>query len=141
LPLVLHGRPKRVAFTGTATGISAAAALAYPVDEIVLIEIVPDVVAAARAFFGEANRGVYDDLRSRVVVDDARNYWRHTRDRFDVIVADLFVPWHAGTGSLYAREHFAAMRERLRPGGLVAQWLPLYQLSAEELEILLATFA
>lgn len=140
LPLLLHGRPKRVAFTGTATGITAGAALAHSVDEITLIEIVPEVVAAARAYFGEANRGVYDDPRSHVVIDDARNYWRHTADRFDVIVADLFVPWHAGTGSLYTREHFAAMRDRLRPGGLVAQWLPLYQLSADELAILLATF-
>jgi hypothetical protein len=33
------------------------------------------------------------------------------------------------------------MRVRLRPGGLVAQWLPLYQLSDDELSIVLATFA
>jgi spermidine synthase len=74
------------------------------------------------------------------VLDDARNYLRATADSFDVIVADLFVPWQAGTGALYAREHFAAARERLAPGGLFCQWLPLYQLSAEELAIVSATF-
>jgi spermidine synthase len=140
LPLLLHGRPERVAFVGAATGITAGAALAHDVEEITLVEIVPDVAAAGAAYFADANGGVYQDPRSRVVLDDARNYWRHTEDRFDVIVADLFVPWRAGTGSLYTREHFAAMRERLRPGGLVAQWLPLYQLSDDELAILLATF-
>lgn len=141
LPLLLHPDPERVAFVGSATGITAGAALAHDVDEVTLVEIVPDVVEAGRDHFGDANRGVYVDPRGRTVVDDARNYFRHTRDVFDVIVADLFVPWQAGTGALYSREHFAAMRDRLRSGGLVAQWLPLYQLSADEFEIVAATFS
>jgi spermidine synthase len=78
--------------------------------------------------------------RSRVVVVDARNYWRFTKDRYDVIVADLFVPWCAETGALYSREQFQAMRDRLEPGGLVAQWLPIRQLSADELRAIAATF-
>jgi spermidine synthase len=140
VPLVLHGRPKRVAFVGTATGITASAALDHDVDSVTLVEIVPEVAEAATAHFADANRGIYTDARSRVVLDDARNYWRHTTDRYDVIVADLFVPWQAGTGPLYTREHFQAMRDRLEPGGLVAQWLPVYQLSAPELRTIVATF-
>ena len=62
------------------------------------------------------------------MLDDARNFLRATSERFDVIVADLFVPWQAGTGALYAREHFEAARAHLAPGGLFCQWLPLYQL-------------
>jgi spermidine synthase len=98
------------------------------------------VARAARQFFAAENRGVYDAPRSDVVLDDARNFLRATSSRFDVIVADLFVPWQAGTGSLYAREHFAAARARLAPGGIFCQWLPLYQLSPEEVEIVSATF-
>ena len=56
-------------------------------------------------------------------------------ERFDAIVADLFVPWQAGAASLYAREHFAAVRARLAPGGLFCQWLPLYQLGEGELRV------
>ncbi len=140
VPLLLHGRPKRVAFVGTATGITASAALDHDVDAVTLVEIVPEVAHAAAAHFADANRGVYTDDRSRVVLDDARNYFRHAPDRFDVIVADLFVPWQAGTGALYSREHFQAMRDRLEPGGLLAQWLPIYQLSAAELATIVATF-
>jgi len=55
-------------------------------------------------------------------------------------VADLFVPWQAGTGALYAREHFEAARAHLAPGGIFCQWLPLYQLSAEEVAVIAATF-
>jgi len=141
LPLLLHPAPRRVAFLGSATGSSAGAALAHAsVERIALVEIVPGVAAAARRFFAEENRGVYDDPRSELVLDDARNFVRATGERFDVIVGDLFVPWQAGTGSLYAREHFAAARERLAPGGIFCQWLPLYQLSAEEVAIVAATF-
>jgi spermidine synthase len=131
-----------VAFLGSATGSSAGAALLHPgVEEITLVEIVPGVARAAERYFGAENRGVYRDPRSDVVLDDARNYLRATRKSYDVIVADLFVPWRAGTGSLYTREHFEAARERLAPGGLFCQWLPLYQLSREEVLVIAATFS
>jgi spermidine synthase len=140
LPLLLHGAAKRVAFLGSATGSSAGAALAHPVDEVVLVEIVPGVADAARRFFAPFNRGVYDDPRTRVVVDDARNFLRTSGGGFDVIVGDLFVPWRAGTGALYAEEHFRVARQRLAPGGIFCQWLPLYQLDAEELATVTRTF-
>ena len=78
--------------------------------------------------------------RSEVVLDDGRNFVGATAERFDAIVADLFVPWQAGAASLYAREHFEAVRAHLAPGGLFCQWLPLYQLGEGEIRILLATF-
>ncbi len=141
LPLLLHPAPRQVAFLGSATGSSAAAALAHAsVEHITLVELVPGVAAAAHEYFGDLNRGVYADAKSEVVLDDARNFLRATSARFDVIVGDLFVPWQAGTGALYAREHFAAARAHLAPGGLFCQWLPLYQLSAEEFRSVAATF-
>ncbi len=141
LPLLLHPQPRRVAFLGSATGSSAAAALAHPSQAIALVELTPGVARAARLLFRELNRGVYDDPRTRVVLDDARSFLRATRAEFDVIVGDLFVPWQAGTGALYAREHFEAARARLAPGGIFCQWLPLYQLSEPELASIFASFA
>lgn len=140
LPLLLHPGARKVVHLGAATGISAGASLAHPVEKLFVVELVPGVAHAAERFFADANRGVYADPHTRVVVDDARNFLGHTRERFDVVVADLFVPWRAGTGSLYAREHFAAVRQRLEPGGLFCQWLPLYQLTRREFEVLAATF-
>ncbi len=140
LPLVLAPHAKRVAYIGSATGISAGGALAHPIASLHLVEIVPGVANAAEHFFGDANRGVYRDPRTHVVLDDARNFIRSTSERFDVVIADLFVPWQAGTGSLYTREHFESVRAHLEPGGLFCQWLPLYQLSEEELRIIAATF-
>ena len=140
LPLVLAPHARRVAHVGSATGISAGAALTHPIESLYLVEIVPGVAGAAERLFGDANRGVYRDPRTRVVLDDARNFLRTTRARFDVVIGDLFVPWHAGAGALYSREHFEAVRDHLEPGGLFCQWLPLYQLSEAELRVIAATF-
>jgi hypothetical protein len=55
-------------------------------------------------------------------------------------VGDLLVPWRAGEAPLYSREHFEAVRRALTDDGLFCQWLPLYQLSPEQVAILLRTF-
>jgi spermidine synthase len=57
-----------------------------------------------------------------------------------VIVADLFHPAQDGAGFLYTREHFQAVRDRLKPGGLFCQWLPLHQLDEAVLRSILRTF-
>ena len=140
LPLLLHPDPRRVAFVGTATGSSAGVAFDHGVRELVTVEIMPGVTDAATRFFGRWNSEVYTDGRTRVITDDVRSFLRRSDDTFDVIVADLFVPWRSETGSLYTVEHFTRAKERLAPGGLFCQWLPLYQLGTDELESILATF-
>ena len=57
-----------------------------------------------------------------------------------MIVADLFHPARDGAGSLYTLEHFQAIRERLAPGGLFCQWLPLHQLDEDMLRVITRTF-
>ena len=140
LPLLLHPDPKDVLFLGSATASSASAALAHDVESIVLVEIVPGVAHAAARWFGDDNGRVHEEPRARVVLDDARSYVRAARQPFDVIVADLFVPWRAGTGALYSRDHFEDIRARLRDGGVFCQWLALYQLTEPELQSILTTF-
>jgi spermidine synthase len=140
LALLQHPDPKRVLFIGSATGGTAAAAVLHPVERIELVDIVPEVHGLAATWFAPWNRGVHRDPRTRLLVEDGRNHVRATPARYDVIFADLFVPWHPGAGALYAREHFEAVRDHLSEHGVFAQWLPLYQLGPRELEIIAATF-
>jgi len=139
LPLLLHPDPRRVAFIGVATGITASAVLDFPVERAVAVELVPGVVDAL-PHFARWNGAFFRDPRTRIAVDDGRNFLLGTGEHFDVIVSDLFVPWHAGTGDLYSLEHFRAAARRLAPGGLFVQWLPAYQLDVLELRAVTATF-
>jgi spermidine synthase len=107
----------------------------------VVIELVANVVFAAKRYFSTWANGLFEDKRVEIITDDARNFLLGTNEYFDVIVGDLFTPWHAGTGSLYTLEHFQQGRRRLAVGGIFAQWLPLYQLTPESFEVIAATFA
>ncbi len=141
IPLLLHPAPERTLFLGMGTGITAGAALHHDVARVVTVELVANVIRAAQRYFSPWVNGLFNDPRVEIVADDARNFLLGTKERFDVIVGDLFTPWHAGTGSLYTREHFLLAKQRLAPGGLFAQWLPLYQLTPESFETIAATFA
>jgi len=139
LPLLLHPDPKEIFYLGLGTGITASAALATDADRITVCELVPDAITAAREYFGPYTAGLFGDPRVRLLGEDGRTFLRATDERFDVIVSDLFVPWKAGVGGLYTREHFQAVRDHLKPGGVFAQWLPLFQLSREEFDIIAHT--
>ena len=119
LPMLLHPRPRSVFFLGLGTGITAGAALFHPVEHVTVAELVPDVAQAARDYFAPFTNGLFSDARAQVVIGDARTVLLADPRRYDVIVGDLFVPWHAGTGSLYTREHFENVRDRLTDDGVV----------------------
>jgi spermidine synthase len=140
IPLLLHPQPQRVAFLGLGTGISLSAIRFHPIRHALALELVPEVADAAREWFREANLDVLADPRVRLRADDARSFIGATRDRFDVVVGDLVVPWRRGESSLYTRDSFEAVRRALAPGGLYCQWLPLYQISEAEFDSIAASF-
>ncbi len=139
LPLALHADPKSVFFLGLGTGISAGGALDFDVERVVVSELDRHVAEAARSHFAPYAGGLFDDPRARVVVEDGRFLLAAAPERYDVVIGDVFLTYRAGVGSLYTREHFEAVRERLEPGGLFAQWLPLFDLSERELGIIIRT--
>lgn len=140
IPFLLHPKPERVAYLGLGTGISLSAIRFHPIREVLALELVPEVASVARDWFGAANLGVLADPRIRVRAEDARSYVGATRDRFDVVVGDLVVPWRRGESSLYTRDSFESVRRVLAPGGLYCQWVPLYQISEAQFDSIAASF-
>lgn len=141
LPLVLHKKPTRVGCIGLATGITPGAALTLEsVDEVTAIELSPLVAKAAEAHFSDFNHRVCFDARASVVIGDGRTVIASKADYFDVVTGDLFLPWAPGTARLYSKEHFAAVRRSLRPGGIFCQWLPMYQLTHDQFQMIVDTF-
>ncbi len=136
LPLLLHPAPKSALFLGLGTGVTAAAAAEDPTLEVNAVELLPEVIEAA-AFFRAADAAA---PRWNLRAADARRFVRTTAARYDLIVADNFHPARSGSGTLYTVEHFAAVRERLAPGGLFCQWLPLHQLDIDTLRIIVRSF-
>ena len=139
IPMTLHPAPRSVFYLGMGTGITAGASMRFPVERVVICEILPEVIDLARAHFGPWTKGLFTDPRVEIHAEDGRNCLARSRERYDLIISDLFTPWKAGTGNLYTLEHYRQARERLNAGGLYVQWLPLYQVSREELAIIART--
>jgi spermidine synthase len=141
LPLLLAPDSRRALFLGVGTGATLGAVRSFPtLESIDAVELVPAVLAELHEF-ASINADVHDDPRVSFHAADARRFVAASHDTYDLIVADLFHPGLDGAGSLYAREHFENVAARLAPGGLFAQWLPLYQLDEETLPTMACTFA
>lgn len=142
IPLLLHPDPRRALFLGVGTGTTAAAAASHPGVRADAVELVPEIVELLPRF-GAVNEGIGSEAIT-IYAADARRFVRvasgEPEGGYDVIVADLFHPARDGAGSLYTVEHFRAIRDRLAPGGLFCQWLPLYQLDSDMVAVIARTF-
>jgi len=142
IPLLAYPETDSVFFLGMGTGITAGEALNRDefknVKSVVTCELSPSVVAASKKYFSggpdgpDLTNGLYRDPRSRVLIEDGRNHLMGTHENYAMINADLFLPYRSGAGSLYSREHFQQVKNRLTPSGVFVQWLPLYQVTEFE---------
>lgn len=140
LPLLLHPDARSVLNIGLGGGITLGAIVGHPaVSEIVQVEIDPLMAAAARSHFAPFNRDGLEAPRVRLVVDDGRNFVQRGGRKFDVIVSEPPNIWVSGVSGLFTLEFYQAARDRLSPGGLLCQWLPLYELDAGDFAAALRT--
>ena len=140
LPMLLTRTPREVLVVGLGSGMTAGATFVHPgVERVTLAEIEPRVLGVARTF-ERYNHHVLDNPRLAIVFNDGRNFLMTTNRTFDVITADPIHPWFSGAGYLYTREYFALAAAHLRPGGVIAQWLPIYELTPQDLASVVRTF-
>ena len=139
LPLLLADRIDAVLVIGLGCGATAGAAALHPAQRIDCVEIEPAVVEAA-GHFEELNRDVLSDPRCNVIVADARNYVAATHERYDAITCEPSNPWMAGVSSLFTVEHFRACRDKLADDGVICQWLHLYEMGADDVLTVAASF-
>jgi spermidine synthase len=140
LPMLLNRAPKRVFVLGTGSGMTLGAVSIHPgVEEITLAEIEPKVLGVARSF-AAYNHKVLDNPKLKIVFNDGRNFLMTTMEKFDVITADPIHPWFSGAGYLYTTEYFRLAASRLRHGGIACQWLPIYELTVDDLKSVVRTF-
>jgi len=141
IPALFHPDPRAVLVVGCGAGVTAGSFLVHPgVERVTLCEIEPLIPNVVAHYFGEENYDVVQDPRVRLVYDDARHYILTTEDRFDVITSDPIHPWVKGAATLYTRDYFELCKRHLNPGGMVTQWVPLYESNMATVKSEIATF-
>jgi spermidine synthase len=141
LPALVHPNPRSVLTVGFGAGVTAGSFVVHPeVDRIVICEIESLVPPVATEFFSVENHNVLHDRRTQMIYDDARHYVLTTQETFDIITSDPLDPWIKGTAALYTREFFEVFKQHLKPGGVAAVFVQLYESSEEAVRSEIATF-
>ena len=139
LPFFTGLKCEKALVVGFGIGVTTSAIAAHPeVKHIDCIELVAGLKDAAK-YYSHINYGIEKDPRLSISSGDGRHFLQSTRNKYDLISSD---PTHPilGSGSLYTKEYFQLCRERLNPGGMVSQYLPLHKLTLDNFLGIIKTF-
>ncbi len=140
VPILLSDNPQEVLVICFGTGQTAGAAGLHPrVGQVDVVELSKSVIDAGPAFRQE-NHNVLENPKVNVIIQDGRNHLLTTRKQYDVITGEPPPPRTAFTVNLYTRDYYEMAKARLKPGGLMVQWVPLHSQSADEVDQNFATF-
>ena len=140
LPLALiPGRPHTACIVGLGAGVTAGAIGLYGLDRLTGLEIEKGVFVASR-FFEKENHALLDNPKLDVRIDDGRNFLKLTEERFDVISSAPNFPSLTGSGGLYSTDFFRIARERLAPGGVMCQFVPIWRMQPGDVATIVGSF-
>lgn len=140
LPMLLNRNPEDVLVIGLGSGVTLGSTSVHPeAKSITLVELAPEVVGVARTF-SRYNHDVLNNPKIKIIFNDGRNHLLTTNKKYDVITADPIHPWFRGAGYLYTKEYFEIASSHLKKGGIMCQWLPIYELTIKDLRSIVRTF-
>jgi spermidine synthase len=138
-PSLFVERFDRALVIGLGTGTTLGTLAAYPWKKIDVVEISPAIVDAADRYFQACNHGAISDPRVAIHHADGRNFVLVSDARYDLIGMELSSIWFAGAASLYSREFYRLVRDRLTPTGVFQQWVQLHHVTRRDLGTVIGT--
>ena len=126
---------------GFGAGATAGAVSIEPrLEQETIVEIEPLVPEFVSKYFGDHNFKVAENPKVKIRIDDGRHFLMNTDQKFDGFTSDPLDPWVKGAAALYTKEFFEAAKAHLTPGGVVTQFVQLYESTEEAAKSEIATF-
>ncbi|MGY3443721.1 MULTISPECIES: fused MFS/spermidine synthase [unclassified Bradyrhizobium] len=125
-PILLHQGPVETAVvicigTGTTVGAISTHRELQSIDAVDLASTVFEVAPR----FVPINKQFHQNPKVHQIVADGRHFLLGTKESFDVITLEPPPPHDAGVINLYTEEFYTLAKQRMRPGAVLAQWVPL----------------
>jgi len=140
LPLMMLDHPESVLVIGLGMGITLQATVHHEgVQRVDVVELSPEILES-QDYLREINGDIARHPRVNIRIDDGRSFMKLGSSKYDMITADPIHPKVSRVGYLYTREYYESLRDRLKPGGVVCQWMPIYQMSPKRLRSAMKTF-
>jgi spermidine synthase len=138
--LLLDSTEQDVLVVCFGTGQTTGAAGIHPrVRSVDSLDLSPSVIEAGDVFAKE-NHDALNNPKVNIVLQDGRNHLLTTGKKYDVITSEPPPPRTAFTVNLYTKEYYELTKKRLKPGGIVAQWIPLHSQGEKEVAMHFKTF-
>jgi spermidine synthase len=124
-PFNFKKKPERVAIVGAGSGNDVAAALRMGASHVDAIEIDPAIAYLGKIYHPEHP---YDDPRVTLIINDARNFFRTTHQKYDLIIYGVLDSHtaisHASNlrvdSYVYTREGLTEAFKLLKPDGVMS---------------------
>ncbi len=126
LPFLHRPDAKLIANIGFGSGLTTHTVLGNPgVARVDSIEIEAAMLEGAKLFL-PLNERAYTDPRSNLIVEDAKTYFSSQGRKYDIIISEPSNPWISGVSTLFSREFYSRIKHHLSDGGVLVQWIQLY---------------
>lgn len=122
IPILLHPNPENILIIAFGMGTTYRSSLLHDLTTDV-VELVPSIPPLMPLFHQDANQFL-DHPQGRIIINDGRNYVFLTKKTYDIVTIDPPPPFNAaGTTVLYSQEFYQDIVQKLKPNGIVSQWL------------------
>jgi hypothetical protein len=104
-----------------------------------VVDISRDILQMTDVVFPSGQSPLLDP-RVQVHVEDGRFFLQTSGESFDLITGEPPPPKAAGIVSLYSREYFQLLHDRLNDGGVATYWLPVEELDQDDARAVVGAF-
>jgi spermidine synthase len=118
--MMSHPEPRSVYIAGGGEGATLREVLRHDsVQEAVMVDLDEEVVRVCKEHLPSWHQGAFNDIRTRIIYDDARAVLAREDSTYDVIICDLSEPVDEGPSYLlFTQEFYRLCKSRLNPGGV-----------------------
>jgi spermidine synthase len=137
VPAMFHRAPGEVLVVGVGTGQTPSRFLLYEVERLDCVDIEPALFELVPDHFD--SRWWRDD-RVHAIPEDGRNYIAHGGATYDIVSLEVGQLFRPGVANFYTIEFYQLAWERLRPDGMLVQFVPLPFLSVDQFRGIVRSF-
>ena len=104
-----------------------------------VVDLSADIFRLANEYFAAINNRVTEAENVDDYITDGRNFLLLTENTYDLISMEISSIWFAGAASLYSSDFYQLAQRRLKPGGVLQQWMQLHHASPIDLYYILGS--
>lgn len=128
-PMMFHPNPTKALLICYGVGQTAKALTDLSqLEKIDVVDVSRDILDLSDLVYPDARQHPLKDPRVRIHIEDGRFFLQSTQEHYDIITGEPPPPVVPGVASLYSREYFQLLHDRLNEGGMATYWLPIDQL-------------